>query len=83
MSGNANVGQASGSISPARVIMVPGPTQLLNVISVLHYQRDQEELNGFTDILLIGGLSHLKAPKAPLYAACVDIAKAWSFFQMR
>jgi hypothetical protein len=28
---------------------------------------------------LIGGLSHLKAPKAPLYAACVGIAKAWGF----
>jgi len=50
MSGNTNVGQASGNISPARVIMVQGPTQILNVISVLHYQRDQERLNGFTDI---------------------------------
>jgi Alpha-2,8-polysialyltransferase (POLYST) len=63
----------------ARIVTVQGPVQLLNVISVLRYQQEQEALPGFKDILLIGGLSQLQGPKTGLYAACMEISKAWSF----
>jgi hypothetical protein len=63
-----------------RIITVQGPLQLLNVIAVLRYQQEKEGMDGYDDLLLIGALSHVQGPQAAgMYAACMEIRKAWNF----
>jgi hypothetical protein len=64
-----------------RLITVQGPSQLLNVISVLRYQEEFEGIKNCQDVLLIGGLYLDKDDPGSqkLFEACLEISKIWNF----
>lgn len=62
-----------------RIIAVQGPTQLINVIAVLSYRRDHEGQEGFSDHLVLGGMSGGAQVHRDLCKVCHEIARAWPF----
>ncbi|MGB3492758.1 MAG: hypothetical protein WBA57_08515 [Elainellaceae cyanobacterium] len=63
-----------------RFIIVQGPTQLLAAITVLEFQKEQENCSGCEDYLIVGySCFQSDVINQKLTNACLDIAKAWDF----
>ena len=61
-------------MSKVRLIIVQGPAQLLNVLSVLRSQEADGEYRNCDDFLILGGYSDQK-----LNQVCLQISQVWNF----
>jgi len=63
-----------------RLIIVQGPIQLLNVLSILRYQFDRGEFIDSDDYLIIGGLASKFLETQKLKRICIKLANSlWDF----
>ena len=63
-----------------RLVSAQGPTQLLNALAILDYQRDVEGLYKCEDHLVLGGFcANSKKQVDSIMKACTDLASIWDF----
>jgi hypothetical protein len=60
-----------------RLITAQGPSQLINVIGVLHYLAEKHSTSLCEDILVLGGFETLQDDH--ILAACLKISSGWLF----
>jgi GT2 family glycosyltransferase/ADP-heptose:LPS heptosyltransferase/glycosyltransferase involved in cell wall biosynthesis/SAM-dependent methyltransferase len=62
-----------------RLILIPGPLSLLNVLSLLHFQKFKGEYGICEDYLVVGDLGGDHNGNQQMLQICRQIAQAWSF----
>lgn len=65
-----------------RLISIQGPTQLLNVLSILRSQETNPEYKNSQDYLIIGGLCVDSLSAKKILDICQQIARVWNFKQI-
>lgn len=65
-----------------RLISIQGPTQLLNVLSILRSQETNPEYKESQDYLIIGGLCVDSLSLKKIEKICQQIARVWNFKQI-
>ena len=62
-----------------RLIVIPGPLSLLNILSLLHFQRSKREYGACEDHLVVGDLGGDNKGNQQMLQICRQIAQAWDF----
>lgn len=63
----------------SRLIIVQGPSQLLNVLSVLSFQQANGEYRECEDFLVLGGFCGNSTSAQGMIKICIQLSQVWNF----